>query len=172
MMTVSEFSAKGGVSPNVIRFYSRIGLLNPARHPDNGYKLFSRTDMPRLLFIRRAQSLGFTLEEISEILETSNSGRSPCTRVKEILQQRIEENRRKIQDLKALQKRMERAMVRWEEMPECTPQGESLCYLIESEETGKHLTCVPHTGVKNAMSKSQRHLTVGDDLINFMSKTA
>jgi len=156
MMTVSEISAQGGVSPNIVRFYSRIGLLNPVRHPDNGYKLFSHSDIPRLRFIRRAQSLGYTLEEISEILETCGRGRSPCAKVKKILQQRIEENRCKIEELKALQTRMERALASWEQMPECTPQGESLCYLIESTETNKHLTYVPHTGVQDEVSKSQR----------------
>lgn len=162
MMTVSEFSAQGGVSPNIVRFYSRIGLLSPTRHPDNGYKLFSRSDIPRLRFIRRAQSLGYTLEEISEILETCGRGRSPCAKVKEILRQRIEDNRRKIQELKALQNRMERALARWEKMPECTPRGESLCHLIESTESEKRLTCVPHTGVQHEASKLQRH---GDRVI-------
>lgn len=156
MMTVSEFSAQGGVSPNIVRFYSRIGLLNPARHPDNGYKLFSSADIPRLRFIRRAQRLGYTLEEISDILATCGRGRSPCARVKDILRRRIEENRRKIEELVALQKRMEHALARWGGMPECVPQGESLCHLIESSEPDERLTCVSHTGVKNGTAKSQR----------------
>jgi len=135
MMTVSEFSVRGGVAPHVIRFYSRIGLLNPARHPDNGYKLFSHSDMRRLRFIRRAQSLGYTLEEISEILETCHRGQSPCVRVREILQQRIEENRRKLEELQLLQKRMEHAIACWERRPDCYPEADSLCCLIESRET-------------------------------------
>jgi MerR family Zn(II)-responsive transcriptional regulator of zntA len=135
MMTVSEFSSKGGVPPHVVRFYSRIGLLNPARHPDNGYKLFSRSDIGRLHFIRRAQSLGYTLEEISEILDTCQRGESPCARVRDLLRQRIGENRRKLRELAALQERMERALEIWEAIPDSDPQGGSLCHLIESTES-------------------------------------
>lgn len=135
MMTVSEFSTHGGVPPHVVRYYSRIGLLNPARDPDNGYKLFSRSDIGRLHFIRRAQGLGYTLEEISEILETSKRGESPCARVRDLLRQRIEENRRKLRELAALQERMERALEIWEAIPDSEPRGESLCHLIESAES-------------------------------------
>ena len=80
MMTVNQLSKRGSVAPHVIRYYSRIGLLNPARHPENGYKLFNRSDITRLRFIRQAQSLGFTLEEIAKIFEDSTHGTSPCER--------------------------------------------------------------------------------------------
>ncbi len=138
MMTVREFSVEGGVPPHVIRFYSRIGLLNPARDPDNGYKLFSRSDIGRLRFIRRAQSLGYTLDEISEILDTCHHGRSPCARVRQILRQRIDENRSKLEVLAALQKRMEQALASWEEMPDTPPCVGTVCHLIESVYEARH----------------------------------
>jgi MerR family Zn(II)-responsive transcriptional regulator of zntA len=134
MMTVCEFSSRSGVPPHVVRYYSRIGLLNPARHPDNGYKLFSRSDIGRLRFIRRAQSLGYSLEQIGEILDTSGRGKSPCTRVRDMLRQRIAENRRKLAELAALQQRMEHALQSWEAMPDGEPEGGSVCHLIESTE--------------------------------------
>lgn len=134
MMTVSEISAMGGVAPHVIRFYSRIGLLKPARDPDNGYKLFSRSDVGRLHFIRQAQSLGYTLDEIGEILVTCSKGQSPCARVRQILRERIRQNRNKLDELMALQKRMEQALASWEKMPDLGPRGESQCHLIESAE--------------------------------------
>jgi MerR family Zn(II)-responsive transcriptional regulator of zntA len=135
MMTVSEFSVKGGVPPHVIRFYSRIGLLTPARDPNNGYKLFSHPDISRLRFIRQAQSLGYTLDEIGEILLTCSHGQSPCARVRQILRERIKENRGKLDEMMALQQRMEHALASWEKIPDLDPQGESQCYLIESTET-------------------------------------
>jgi MerR family Zn(II)-responsive transcriptional regulator of zntA len=135
MMTVSEFSSQGGVPPHVVRYYSRIGLLNPSRHPDNGYKLFTRSDIGRLRFIRHARSLGYTLEEISEILDTCRRGESPCARVRNLLARRIEENRRKIRELAALQERMEYALESWKAIPDRDPEGGSLCHLIESTES-------------------------------------
>jgi len=135
MMTVSEFSVKGGLPPHVIRYYSRIGLLSPARDPENGYKLFSRSDVGRLHFIRQARSLGYTLDEIGEILATCSQGQSPCAHVRQILRERIKENRNKLDELMALQKRMVQALARWEKMPDLDPRGESHCHLIESVET-------------------------------------
>jgi MerR family Zn(II)-responsive transcriptional regulator of zntA len=132
MMTVSELSRQGRVAPHVVRYYSRIGLLSPARHPDNGYKLFSRSDISRLCFIRQAQSLGYMLEEIAQILDTSAQGKSPCRRVRDILQRRLEENRQKLEELVQLQNRMEDALRQWDEMPDRVPDRESVCHLIES----------------------------------------
>lgn len=131
-MTVSELSRQGRVAPHVVRYYSRIGLLSPARHPDNGYKLFSRSDISRLRFIRQAQSLGYTLEEIAQILDTSAQGKSPCRRVRDILQRRLEENRQKLEELVQLQNRMEDALRQWDKMPDHVPDRESVCHLIES----------------------------------------
>jgi DNA-binding transcriptional MerR regulator len=132
MMTVSQLSKRSGVAPHVVRYYARIGLLTPARHPDNGYQLFTRDDTARLRFVRLAQNLGYTLEEIRHILGLSQAGESPCQEVREILRQRVEENRQRLVDFIALQRRMEQALTRWEEMPDVPPSDGSVCHLIES----------------------------------------
>jgi len=133
MMTVNDLSQRTGVTSHAVRYYSRIGLLKPGRNPDNGYRLFDRSDLARLRFIRQAQSLGFTLDEISEILAESEHGRSPCPKVRDILRRRIEENHRKLAELMDLQSRMEEALDHWEAMPDGVPDGHSVCHLIESE---------------------------------------
>ncbi len=134
MLTVNKLSHYTGVSAHAVRYYSRIGLLKPGRNPENGYRQFDRTDIPRLRFIRHAQGLGFTLDEIADILRTAGEGNAPCGQVRELMRQRIEENRAKIQGLLALQERMERALARWEEMPDQDPDSKSVCHLIEAEQ--------------------------------------
>ncbi|NOZ09653.1 MAG: MerR family transcriptional regulator [Gammaproteobacteria bacterium] len=131
-MTVADLSKHSGVTSHAVRYYSRIGLLKPGRNPENGYRIFDRTDISRLRFIRQAQSLGFTLEEVADILEESGKGNSPCPKVREILRHRIEENRHKLEELKNLQERMEHALVHWAGMPDGMPDGHSVCHLIES----------------------------------------
>lgn len=138
MMTVSQLSRRGRVAPHVVRYYSRIGLLSPRRHPENHYKLFSPSDVARLRFIRQAQTLGFTLEEIGQILEDSHRGESPCGRVRDILKGRIDETRQKLDELMRLQRRMENALERWQHMPDGVPDGHTVCHLIESVETPRH----------------------------------
>jgi MerR family Zn(II)-responsive transcriptional regulator of zntA len=132
MMTVNQLSRRAAVAAHVIRYYSRIGLLSPARHPENGYKLFSLSDLTRLRFIRQAQTLGFTLEEIARTLEESMQGNSPCRSVREILLNHIEQNRQRLNELIHLQRRMEQALEQWKSMPDGVPNGDTVCHLIES----------------------------------------
>ena len=133
-MTVIELSHKTGVAPHVIRFYTRLGLLRPASNPSNRYKAFAESDVARLHFIRRAQSLGFTLKEIAEIFAESSRKQSPCPTVRKIITRRIAKNREKLEQLTALQMRMEEALAQWSAMPDGVPKGEQVCHLIESFE--------------------------------------
>lgn len=131
VMTVNQFAKRAGVAPHVIRYYARIGLLKP-RRSGSGYKLFAAADAKRLHFIHRAKALGFTLDEIAAIFHESSHGKSPCPGVREIIQRRIDENRRALGELRALQRRMESAAAQWEEMPDGVPDGDTVCHLIES----------------------------------------
>lgn len=132
MLTVSEVARQTGVSAHTVRYYVREGLLVPNKQADNSYSLFSPKEVSRLRFIRTAKMLGFTLTEIRQILENAQLGESPCADVREIIQQHILENRRRIEELQQLQQRMERAVVKWQAMPDSTPDGHSICHLIES----------------------------------------
>lgn len=131
-MTVVELARKSGVAPHVVRYYTRIGLLRPALDPRNGYRAYEPFDVARVLFVRKAQGLGFTLKEVARIFEESSRRSSPCPGVREIIKRRIKENREKLNDLARLQTRMERADAQWSRMPDAVPDGQSVCHLIES----------------------------------------
>ena len=132
MLTVSELSKATQVTPDAIRHYVSIGLLTPSRSPDNGYKLFGDGDIRKVKFIRRAKGLGFTLRDIQNIFDNSHDGLSPCPAVRDIIQQRINENRSKLAELNSLQQRMDDALEKWQSMPDGEPDGEAICHLIES----------------------------------------
>ena len=131
-MKVSELARAAGVTAETVRHYVREGLLEPRRHPDNGYQLFERGDLERLRFIHRARNLGFGVAEIREILAHADQGDSPCPMVRDLLASRLPEIRARIEELQALAARMEQALETWAEMPDGTPDGHSLCRLIES----------------------------------------
>lgn len=133
MLTVKKLADLAGVTPDSVRHYVRIGLLEPERDPRNGYRRFTDADARRLRFLRQAKSLGYTLAEIAEILDHAERGRSPCPRVRELIGRRIAENRKLVDELAALQGRMEKALERWKTLPDGVPDGDSICYLIESE---------------------------------------
>jgi DNA-binding transcriptional MerR regulator len=132
MLTVIELAKQGEVPAHVVRYYLRIGLLQPAQQQENGYRLFTSHDASRLRFIRMAKQLGFTLNEIKQIVCHADKGKSPCDDVRSIIHQRVVENRVKIEEMINLQRRMEEALERWESMPNGIPDGDTICHLIES----------------------------------------
>lgn len=137
MLTVTELARRCSTTPHTVRYYSRMGLLQPRRHPENQYRLYQPEEVGRLNFIRRAKHLGYTLNEIKQIMQDAENGESPCPRVREILQRHIRENRERLDELLAIQSRMEQALKQWARMPDGIPDGHSVCHLIESfmEET-------------------------------------
>ena len=137
-MTVRDVAMQAGVAPEVVRYYSRIGMIKSKRNQDNGYRLFDKKIVTEISFIRKAQNLGFTLKEIKQILSHSSSGTSPCPMVRNIIEEHIEENRIRLDELQSMQTRMEAALKQWKNLPDGTPNGDSVCVLIESfiQETG------------------------------------
>jgi DNA-binding transcriptional MerR regulator len=132
MLTVNELAVQSGAPAHVVRYYTRIGLIEPFAQQDNGYRLFRPDDVGRLRFIRLAKQLGFTLNEIRRITRQAAMGETPCPDVRNIIKLRIVENRQKIDAMLQLQVRMEDALKTWDKMPDGMPDGHHVCYLIES----------------------------------------
>jgi DNA-binding transcriptional MerR regulator len=136
LYTVTELANRCATTPHAVRYYTRKGLLRPKRNPENGYRLYRAEEIAWLRFVRQAKSLGYTLKEIKEIMHDVDDDTSPCPRVREILIKRIVENRVHLDELIALQTRMEKAIKQWESMPDGIPDGGSVCHLIESVTNG------------------------------------
>ena len=132
MYTASVLAKKTNLPIYTVRHYTRIGLLQPSRNTTNNYKLYKPTDAARLKFIVAAKNLGFTLAEITDILDKAEHGKSPCPSVRTTIVHHIEENRRKIKELQKMQKKMEGALKDWEGLSDGMPNGTSVCHLIES----------------------------------------
>ena len=114
-MIVNELAKRTGVAPHVVRYYARIGLLKPERDQNNGYKLFTIKDIQRLEFIRQAQQYGFSLSDISTVMEQNEKeGCLSCKTMYKLLSQRVNENKRKIEEMLLLQERMEAALLHWD----------------------------------------------------------
>lgn len=129
--TATGLARQAQVPTHVVRYYTRIGLLRPARDPVNGYKLFAEVHLKRLRFILQAKALGYTLGEIGAIIKEAERGKSPCPRVREIIKQRIADNHQRLEEMLSLQRRMERALRAWAKMPDGVPDGKAVCQLIE-----------------------------------------
>jgi MerR family transcriptional regulator, mercuric resistance operon regulatory protein len=96
-LTISKLAAGGGVGVETIRFYQRKGLLEtPTR--ESGIRRYGSQDLRRLRFIRQAQSAGFTLEEIKELLDL-DAGQDHA-RARELATVRIKALDAKISEMK------------------------------------------------------------------------
>ncbi len=68
-LTIGRLAESSGVGVETVRFYQRSGLLAEPRRPDSGFRKYSQSDVQRIRFIKRAQTLGFDLQNIAELLK-------------------------------------------------------------------------------------------------------
>lgn len=99
-MTIGVLAARVGVSIRALRYYDEIGILTPTRHSPAGYRLYGAGDVARLQRIRSLQSLGFSLDEIRDLLR--NSAYSPLR----IVELHLERVRAQTRDLHGLEERL------------------------------------------------------------------
>lgn len=97
-LTIGRLAQRAGVGIDTVRFYERARLLpKPTRTP-SGYRTYGAADVERLRFIRRAKALGFSLEEIAELLALS-AGRGGRAAVKALAERRLRDLDAKIREL-------------------------------------------------------------------------
>lgn len=99
--TIGKVAKQAGVGIDTVRFYERKGLLLEAARTRSGYRLYSADDVDRLRFIRRAKRLGFSLEEIAELLELDAAKGSRAS-VKRLAERRLAELDQKLRELTAI----------------------------------------------------------------------
>jgi MerR family copper efflux transcriptional regulator len=92
-----------GVGAEALRFYEQKGLLEDPQRSASGYRLYRECDLERLQFIRRSQDLGFSLQDIKQILELTGDIRTPRKKVRDFAEARLSVIRQKIEDLRAME---------------------------------------------------------------------
>jgi MerR family transcriptional regulator, mercuric resistance operon regulatory protein len=102
---IGVVSRRAGLSIDAIRFYERRRLLRSPARSEGGYRLFREEDVETLLFIERAQEMGFSLDEIRELLSLRTNGKA-CPRVQRVLEGKLAVVSRRISDLRRLEKEL------------------------------------------------------------------
>ena len=128
---VTELARKADVTPTTVRYYARMGLLHPQREEGNGYRRFSRADLRRISFVRRAQALGLTIGDTKSILDMVDHGDSPCPQVRRLVEQRLTEIRRRLAELQAMEQHIAAALEAWSDLDDGNSKGGEFCPLIE-----------------------------------------
>ena len=101
-LTIGELAAAAGVGRETVRFYERRGLIDEPPRSPAGYRRYSRDTVQRLRFIRHAQALGFTLAEITVLLDLRVDEVSACGTVEVRAREKLEQVETKIADLRRI----------------------------------------------------------------------
>ncbi|MEH6563092.1 MAG: MerR family transcriptional regulator [Marinobacter sp.] len=130
-MKVKEIARLAGVTPDIVRFYNREGLLRPRQNPRNGYYVYGSEDLCRLRFIRMANKLGLSLYEIKVILSQAMEDGLLSGDLKALFTDRLSWLEQELNELKRLRDDMNAAIEVWQQMPDGAPNGRSVQELIE-----------------------------------------
>lgn len=101
-MNIGTVAERSGVPPKTIRYYETIGLIEPAERRPNGYRAYSAHDMQALHFIKRARGLGFSVEEVRELLDLWRDKTRSNADVKALANRHVRALDRKIEELRAM----------------------------------------------------------------------
>jgi Cu(I)-responsive transcriptional regulator len=99
---IGELARITGTKVETIRYYERLGLLPPPARTASNYRAYSRSHLERLSFVRRGRDLGFSLDEVRELLRLSDDRSQSCAEVDRIARAHLAEVVRKLTDLQAL----------------------------------------------------------------------
>lgn len=103
-ITIGGLSKRTGVNIETIRYYERIGVLPGAPRTNGGHRVYDEDHLKRLTFVRRSRELGFPLEEVRGLLRMVDGDGYSCDEVNALTLDHLADIRRKIADLKKLEK--------------------------------------------------------------------
>lgn len=103
-MNIGEVAELSGVPAKTIRYYESVGLIEQPRRRDNGYRTYSGKEVEQLRFISRARGLGFSVQQVGDLLSLYQDKNRLSAEVKSIALQHVKEIERKVQELEALRR--------------------------------------------------------------------
>lgn len=139
---IGAVARRAGLGVETLRFYERLGLLGAPRRTESGYRLYTDAIFARLDFVRKAQAMGFTLEEIGRIIQESETGQSPCADVRRIAHRKLEELDRRLKQLRQYRNELARTLDQWDRKGSAAGK---ICGLIEES----HIAHPPEKSVRH-----------------------
>lgn len=131
LLLIGQVTALSGVSIRTIRYYESLGLIQSLERTEGGFRQFSSDVLTRLSFIKRAQSLGLSLQEIGEILQVYDGGKPACDDIQHKLKDKILEIDRQIEQLLTLQHELRGLLSGWDSLP-IKPE-DTICPIIQKD---------------------------------------
>ena len=120
-MNIGDASKASGVSSKMIRYYEQIGLIKPAHRTDSSYRIYTENDIHTLRFIRRARDLGFSIEQIRELLGLWRNRSRSSAAVKRIAARHIADLEARIAELRSMMQALQHLLrhCHGDQRPDC-----------------------------------------------------
>ena len=131
-MLIGDVARLSDITPATIRYYEELGLLKAPRRSQSGYRHYSEATIEELRFIKKGQGLGFSLEEIGEILKISRAGEAPCSHVMELAERNLAAAEQRIRHLQAFRDRLAAQIDKWKGKTMTGCSSGALCEIINS----------------------------------------
>ncbi|MEE8047151.1 MAG: heavy metal-responsive transcriptional regulator [Dehalococcoidia bacterium] len=128
-MQIGEAARETGVPPKTLRYYEEIGLVQPAR-TESGYREYDADALDRIQFIIKAKLLGFTLDEIADVLALKEDETEPCDHVLSLIDARLADIESRMRNLAELKTELESVRDKNEGVSSGPCTG-TICHLIE-----------------------------------------
>jgi DNA-binding transcriptional MerR regulator len=131
LLRVGDVASMAGVSVDTVRHYERKGVLQNVFRDESGYRRYPEDAVRRIRVIRRAISLGFSLDELAAIFRERAAGNPPCARVRELAGRKLVELEERIAALIALRAALTGTISGWDDRLRATNQG-GFAHLLET----------------------------------------
>ncbi|MCA9212183.1 MAG: heavy metal-responsive transcriptional regulator [Planctomycetales bacterium] len=119
--TISQLANAADIPTTTVRYYERIGLVEPENRSQGNYRLYSGESLNKLKFIRAAQAIGFTLEDVKALLSDDEGGIPTCGNVQSVIEERLADIEQRLKDLRHVRKVLKKAL------EQCQTQKKSDC---------------------------------------------
>lgn len=157
-MRIGQAAKELGVGVQTLHYYEREGLIPSPRRADNRYRVYDAALVERVRFIRKAQSLGLTLEDVKEIIELAERGTCPCGHVRVALAARLKEVDDRLKQLRSFRSDLAVLVSRAAKVSATPRQSDAarrrhaaaLCEIVE------HASTTDPTGARVALALSPR----------------
>ncbi len=133
-MKIGDIAKRTGLKIETVRFYEAEGMIDPPRRSGGNYRLYDQSHLNRLSFVKRSRDLGFTLDQVRDLLRLADDPRGSCDAVDAMAFLHIEEIDRKLADLHALRDEI----ARWSR---CDATTIAECRLIDTLSSGPSSAC-------------------------------
>ena len=111
---IGELAKAAGVSADTLRHYERKGVLPKSSRSPNGYRGYPPAALDRVRLVRRAMAVGFTLDELSEVLKVRDRGGAPCHRVRELAAEKLSNVETKLVEMTTLRDELRSTLRDWD----------------------------------------------------------